>query len=287
MPLDTSAYNLALLRVDGRRWNELRRIHAQIRTQAAADGSSYLEMGHTKVMCVVTGPSESGPRRVGTTGGAAAGGNMGGPLTGSGGAGGGTNEAEVLVSVVLAGFSSVDRKRRGRNDKSILELQSTISSALASTLHTHLYPHSTISVSLHVLSQDGSLLAALLNAASLACVDAGIPMTDYIAACTAGSTSTYAANDESADPLLDMNHQEEQELPGLTVATLGESDRVIVLVCESRVQVSRLEGMLAVGVDGCKQVRSIMDAVVREKGRRMLAEGTVEKGVGLEDMDLD
>lgn len=310
MPLDTSAYSLALLRVDGRRWNELRRIHAQIRTQAAADGSSYLEMGHTKVMCVVTGPSESGPRRVGTTGGAAAGGNMGGALSGSGGAAGGGNDAEVVVSVVLAGFSSVDRKRRGRNDKyvdtfhltsssfpnadqgnvmcrSILELQSTISSALSSTLHTHLYPHSTISISLHVLSQDGSLLAALLNAATLACVDAGIPMTDYIAACTAGSTSTYAANDESADPLLDMNHQEEQELPGLTVATLGESDRVVVLVCESRVQVSRLEGMLAVGVDGCKQVRAIMDAVVREKGRRMLAEGSVEKGVGLEDMDLD
>jgi len=112
-------------------------------------------------------------------------------------------------------------------------------------------------------------------------------MTDYVAACTAGSTSTYAANDEGADPLLDLNHQEEQELPSLTVATLGETDRVAVLVCESRVQVSRLEGMLAVGVDGCKQVREILDRVVREKGRRMIQEGTVEKGIGLNDMDLD
>src|SRR5438046_2678290 len=93
-----------------------------------------------------------------------------------------------------------------------LELQSTISSALAASLHTHLHPHSTISISLHVLSQDGSLLAALINAATLACIDAGIPMTDYVVACTAGSTSTYAANDEAADPLLDMNNQEEQEL---------------------------------------------------------------------------
>lgn len=130
-------------------------------------------------------------------------------------------------------------------------------------------------------------MAALINAATLACVDAGIPMTDYIVACTAGSTSTYAANDEGADPLLDMNHQEEQELPALTVATLGDSDRIAVLVCESRVQVSRLEGMLAVGVDGCKQVRTILDRVVRDKGRRMIQEGTVEKGVGLDDMDID
>jgi exosome complex component RRP41 len=58
MPLDTSTYSLALLRLDGRRWNELRRIHAQISTQAAADGSSYLEMGNTKILVSVTGPAE-------------------------------------------------------------------------------------------------------------------------------------------------------------------------------------------------------------------------------------
>lgn len=98
MPLDTSTYSLALLRVDGRRWNELRRLHAQIRTQDAADGSSYLEMGHTKVMCVVTGPAEQiqGQRR---------------------GQSAQKDTASINVNVVIAGFSSVDRKKRGRNDK--------------------------------------------------------------------------------------------------------------------------------------------------------------------------
>lgn len=96
MPLDTSTYNLALLRLDGRRWNELRRIHAQISTQAAADGSSYLEMGNTKVICTVAGPAEG--RRGGV------------------GSGGDTN-ATVQVEIGIAGFSGVDRKRRGRGDK--------------------------------------------------------------------------------------------------------------------------------------------------------------------------
>lgn len=98
MPLDTSTYSLALLRVDGRRWNELRRLHAQIRTQDAADGSSYLEMGHTKVMCVVTGPAEQqqAGRKAQTSA---------------------KDEAAINVNVVVAGFSSVDRKKRGRNDK--------------------------------------------------------------------------------------------------------------------------------------------------------------------------
>ncbi|EEY23822.1 exosome complex exonuclease RRP41 [Verticillium alfalfae VaMs.102] len=152
MPLDTSTYGLSLLRVDGRRWNELRRLQAQIRTQDAADGSSYLEIGHTKVMCVVTGPTE--PQRRGP-------------------AGGQSKDAAVNVSIVVAGFSSVDRRKYGRNDKRISELEATVSKAFASTLHTHLFPHSSIYISLHVLSQDGSLLAALLNATTLALVDAG------------------------------------------------------------------------------------------------------------------
>lgn len=137
-----------------------------------------------------------------------------------------------------------------------------------------------------MLSSDGSLLAALLNAATLALVDAGIPMSDYIAACTAGSTSSYAAGDDSADPLLDLNTQEEQELPFLTVATLGASDRIAVLVCESRVQVSRLEGMLVVGVDGCRQVRQLIDRVIKDKGAKMIREGAVDKSDAMA-MDLD
>ncbi|KAH7403021.1 3' exoribonuclease family, domain 1-domain-containing protein [Cadophora sp. MPI-SDFR-AT-0126] len=250
MPLDTSTYSLALLRLDGRRWNELRRLTAQMRTQAAADGSSYLEMGNTKVICTVSGPSEG--------------------KSAGGGGGGGTGQrdrANVEVGISVAGFSGVDRKKSaGRGDKRLTEMSLTLSSAFSQTLSTHLYPHSTITLSLHILSQDGSLLAALLNASTLALIDAGIPMRDYICACTAGSTSSYSSNDETADPLLDLNGTEEQELPFLTVATVGASDDVVVLVLENRVQVGRLEGMLAVGVDGCKQVREILDGVVRERG---------------------
>ena len=157
-------------------------------------------------------------------------------------------------------------------------MQSTISSAFASTLFTHIYPHSTITLTLHVLSQDGSLLAACLNASTLALIDAGVPMTDYIVACTSGcltSSVSYSHNnsgrqDGDVDPLLDLNGQEEQELPFLTVGTVGAGENVVVCVMESRVQVGRLEGMLAVGVDGCKQVREILDAVVRRQGRKVL-----------------
>lgn len=158
----------------------------------------------------------------------------------------------------------------------IAEIQSTISSAFSSTLFTQLYPHSTIHIALSILSLDGALLAACINAATLALIDAGVPMSDYIVACTSGtitsSNSISNADPEKntssdpSDPLLDLNASEEQELPWLTVATVGAGERVSVLVLEKRVRPDWVEGMLAVGVDGCKQVREILDQVVRRHG---------------------
>jgi exosome complex component RRP41 len=160
----------------------------------------------------------------------------------------------------------------------VQEIQTTISSAFQTHLFTHLYPRSSITISLHVLSLDGALLAACLNAASLALVDAGVPMPSILAAVTSGMiTSTDGVT--PSDPVLDLNNAEELELPFLSVATVaalneGEEDRVPVLVMESRIQTGqegkKLEAMLAVGVDGCKQVRLVMEGVVRNHGAKVL-----------------
>ena len=162
------------------------------------------------------------------------------------------------------------------------ELQHTLSTTLSQSLHLHLYPRSTITITLHVLSQDGSLLACCLNAATLALIDAGIPMDDYVVACTAGSSGTYGSGDESADPLLDLCGLEEGEVPFLTVGLLGNrggaggsamqpaGDKVAMLVLETRVQVERVEAMLAVGIDGCKSIRNILDGIIRAHGAQVL-----------------
>lgn len=133
---------------------------------------------------------------------------------------------------------------------------------------------------LSVLSSDGSLLAAAINAATLALVDAGIPMPGLLCACTAGmsgsaSTPKDPRNDE-LDPLLDLSAPEEQELPVLTVGTttavpVGENAmetdeedmKVSVLNMDSKVHCSYVESMLAVGVDGCKRVREVVDGIIK------------------------
>lgn len=82
------------LRTDGRRWNEMRRFSAKMATTTAADGSSYIEHGNTKVICSVNGPIE--PRASSARN---------------------SERATITVDVCFAAFSGTDRKKRGKGDK--------------------------------------------------------------------------------------------------------------------------------------------------------------------------
>ncbi|KAF4552717.1 Exosome complex component ski6-like protein [Elsinoe fawcettii] len=258
MPLDTSLYPLSQLRIDGRRWNELRRLTGQISTQRSSSGSSYLETGNTKILCTVTGPSEG--KRIGRSD--------------------QSPRATLSVAISVAPFASTDRRLRARTDKRTTELQHLLEETFAEVAFLHLYPHSSVQVTLHVLSSDGGLVAGSINATTLALVDAGVPMPDYVVACTAGSSGSYASNDVEADPLLDLNAAEEVELPFVTVATVGGGEgtgeaRVVACLCETRVQAGRMEGMVAVAVDGCREVRRLLDGIVRAHGEGVVARGKV------------
>ena len=51
-----------------------------------------------------------------------------------------------------------------------------------------------------------------------------------------------------------------------------DEDRMISIVqMESGVHFSYLETMFAVGIDGCKQVRQVLNGVLKAAGRRILA----------------
>lgn len=54
----------------------------------------------------------------------------------------------------------------------------------------------------------------------------------------------------------------------------GAEDQISVLLMETRVQMSEvnnpLEIMLGIGLDGCAQVRSTLEEVVRRHGRRVM-----------------
>ncbi len=56
---------------------------------------------------------------------------------------------------------------------------------MQATIKTELYPRSQIDIFVEVLQADGGNYCACVNAATLALIDAGIPLKDYVTACTA------------------------------------------------------------------------------------------------------
>lgn len=229
------------LRIDGRCWNELRNFECSINTHPnSADGSSYVRQGNTQVMCLVNGPQEPANRNQMLL-----------------------DRASLNVSINVASFSTADRKKRSKGDRRIQELNTILERTFEEVIVVSNYPRTCISVSIHVIAQDGGLFAACANAMTMALVDSGIAMYDYVVSSSSGVFDVT--------PLLDLNHLEELDVPYLTVGIVGSSDKISLLLLENRMPLDRMEGVLAIGISGCHRIREIMDAEVRRQGAQRLS----------------
>lgn len=134
-------------------------------------------------------------------------------------------------------------------------------------IQTHLFPRSQILIRIHVLQHDGGALMAALNATTLALIDAGIPLLDYVCATTTGCIGQ--------EPVLDLNLLEETsayDCPKFTLAMLPRTGKVVLVHLESRMHWDRFQQVKQVGVHAAKgQVGHAMDRVVRERTQYLIS----------------
>lgn len=229
------------IRNDGRRWNEHRQFEARLNTHAnSGDGSAEVVMGSTKVVCIVSGPKEPESKAQVHA-----------------------DRASVAVKLTVSPFSTFERRAYARTDRRLAEVERVVQATFEEVAMVHLHPRTHIGIQLHVLAQDGGFVAACINATTLALIDAGIAMPEYVSACSAALYGT--------SPLLDPNTMEEQALPALTVAVVGQSERVVSLLSESKLPFDQLEPLLSVSIAGCHSVRGLMDQEVRRHGQERVS----------------
>ncbi|KAI7858382.1 Exosc4 protein [Circinella umbellata] len=222
------------LRIDGRRANELRRITAKTSVFSQADGSAYIEQGNTKCLAAVYGPREARYRQ---------------QLQ--------SDRALLNVEFNVAPFSTSERKKRSKNDKRSLEMATFIRQTFEPVILTKQLPKSQIDIYLQIFQHDGGVLQCCINAATMALIDAGIPMIDYVCACSAGCIDKV--------PVLDLNSLEESsDTPELTVAILPRTGKVNLVEMESRLHIEKLESVTELASQGCMQVHKVLDSVIRE-----------------------
>ena len=227
------------LRLDGRRWNELRRFESSINTHPhASDGSSYLEQGNNKIITLVKGPKEPNTRS---------------QLD--------PNKATLRVTTNITQFSKFERSKSShKNERRVLEIQTSLVRTFEKAIMLHIYPRTMIDIEVHVLQQDGGIMGSLINGITLALVDAGIAMWEYISGVSVGLYDTT--------PLLDVNSLEENAMSSVTLGVVGKSEKLSLLLVEDKIPLDRLENALAIGIAGAHRIRDLMDQELRKHAKK-------------------
>ncbi|XP_053913734.1 exosome complex component RRP41 [Cuculus canorus] len=229
-------------RGDGRRPAELRQIRARMGVFSQADGSAYIEQGNTKALAVVYGPHEIRGSRWKAL----------------------PDRALVNCQYSLTTFSTAERRRRPHGDRGSVELAAMLKETFEATILTRLFPRSQIDIYVQVLQADGGNYCAGVNAASLAVMDAGIPVRDLVCASSAGLAEDI--------PLADLSGSEEASgAPKVLVALLPAAGTMALLQLSARLHQERLETALDAATKACRALHAVLESVVRERLREGMA----------------
>ena len=128
---------------------------------------------------------------------------------------------------------------------------------------TQLYARSQIDVSISLLQADGGVRSAAINATTLALIDAGVAMEDFVCACSAGSVQ--------GSLLLDLNAQEDGAGAELSVGYLPRAERVSYVQLESKVPLAVVPEVVGFATEGCRQVYDVLRAAVQMRVQEQLA----------------
>lgn len=175
-------------------------------------------------------------------------------------------------------FASNERKKSTKNDRKSIEISASLNSLIGNIVVQDTFPGSQVDVYVELIQDDGGSYAASescnfytptlkkvnslrilgINATILALVDAGIPIRDYVVACTATMTHSLA--------MIDINSFERgRGSPELTVGILPSDTQIIVLELSNLIHLLYLDDVIRVAIEGCKKIHQIMERAVREK----------------------
>ena len=114
-----------------------------------------------------------------------------------------------------------------------------------------------------LLQADGGVRAAAINATSLALMDAGVALEDFVCACTAGAIHGTL--------LLDLNSQEDNAGAELSVGLLPRTERISFVQLESKVPLGAMQETLNFAIEGCRQIYEVLRSAVELRMQEVLA----------------
>ena len=221
-------------REDGRKFDELRPMKMEVGVLERADGSAYVEVGGNKIIAGVYGPRESYIRRLLEP-----------------------NSGVIRCRYNMAPFSVDDRKRPGPDRRSS-EISKITADALRPALMLENYPRSMVDVFIEVIEAEGGTRCAGITAASLALVDAGIPMKDIVVGCAAGKIN--------GEVVLDLSETEDKEgQADVPIAIMPRTGQITLLQSDGDLSEEEFSKALDLAIEGCMQISELQKEALKVK----------------------
>jgi exosome complex component RRP41 len=222
------------VRIDGRKFDELRPVKIEAGILGNADGSAYIEQGKNKILAAVYGPKEVHPRHLALP-----------------------DRALLRCRYHMAPFSVEERKSPAPSRREV-ELSKVIRESLEPSVFVEYYPRTSIDIFIEVLQADGGTRCAGITAASLALADAGIPMRDLVVACAAGKVEGRLVVD-----LTDLEDKGgEADLP---LALMPNLNAITLLQMDGNLTTDEFEKVVNLAINGCRKLYTLQKEALKSK----------------------
>ena len=161
-------------------------------------------------------------------------------------------------------FALPERRKHRVGDRRLAEIGLAVRRSLPQAVMSHLYPRSEVRLHLQILTSDGGDLAACVTAATLAVMDAGVAMTDFVVGCTAAVVDGRV--------LMDPTQADASAATAVIhLAVLPRSRRVVLCQVASRIAADELRDAVGAASDGAVGVFGVVKAAVHDHAVKRLS----------------
>ena len=224
-------------RLEGRGFEETRKIEAKTGVIPNADGSAYFKIGNTWAYAAVYGPRDLYPRFLQDP-----------------------RKGVLRCSYNMMPFSgSGERIKPGRSRRA-QEISMVMEQSLAPVVDLSAFPNSVVDIFVELPQTDAGTRCAAISAACIALADAGIPMKDMV--------SSVAVGQVDGTVVADLNYNEESYpaiVSDIPVAMLHNTKEISLLQMDGEISKEDLLKALELAKVATEKVYQLQVKALKEK----------------------
>jgi len=226
-------------RYDGRKFDEMRPIKAQVGVIPNADGSARFSFGNTKAIAAVYGPKQLHPQHMQIP-----------------------DKGLLRCNYTMMSFSVTERIKPGPSRRS-QEISKVTEWALSSIVDLERFPSAVIDVHIMIEQADASTRCAGINAAVMALVQAGIPMKEMASSVSIGKCDETIVTDVSKE---EEDYEDGEGATDMPFTILSNTKRISHLQLDGKVSQEKFSEAIKAAMKATEKIHEIQVKALKNIG---------------------